>query len=87
MYLKEKNKVHDGVQYKYLFPNGYGASVIRHQYSYGGKEGLWEIAPLDQDGEFIGQSMLGWTDDVQGHLTNGGVNAILVKLQDIEITN
>ena len=85
MFLKSTNKVHDGVQYEYTFPNGYGASVIRHSYSYGGKQGLWEIAPLDKDGEFIGQSLLGWDDDVQGHLTNGGINAILVKLQDLEI--
>ena len=41
-YLKETNYPHDGVQHVYEFPNGYGASVIKHDYSYGGKSGLWE---------------------------------------------
>ena len=86
MFLKATNKIHDGVQYEYTFPNGYGASVIKHSYSYGGKQGLWEIAPLDQDGDFIGRGVFGWDDDVQGYLTNGEVNAILEKLQDLEIT-
>ena len=29
------------------FPNGYGASVVSHEYSYGGTEGLWELAAIE----------------------------------------
>ena len=32
-----------------LVPNGWGVSVIRHQYSYGGREGLFEIGILNED--------------------------------------
>lgn len=33
-----------GRQSLYRFKNGYGASVVRHAGSYGGAEGLWELA-------------------------------------------
>ena len=29
------------------FPDGYGASVVSHLYSYGGTEGLWELAAIE----------------------------------------
>ena len=32
--------------YEVTFSNGYGASIIRHKDSLGGKKGLWEIAAL-----------------------------------------
>lgn len=35
-----------GVQYQYKFPNNYGASIIQSEYSYGGSQGLWELAVL-----------------------------------------
>ena len=37
----------DALQYE--FPNGYGISIIRHEYSYGASEGLWEAALLKDD--------------------------------------
>ena len=82
MFLKATNKVHDGVQYEYIFPNGYGASVIKHSYSYGGKKGLWELAVLKDD-ELCYDTEI--TNDVLGHLTTGEVNAILDKIRDLEI--
>jgi len=82
MFLKSTNKVHDGVQYEYTFPNGYGASVIKHSYSYGGKDGKWELAVLKGD-ELCYDTEI--TDDVLGHLTTGEVNAILDKIRDLEL--
>ncbi len=31
------------------FDNGFGVSVVSHSYSYGGRDGLYEIAVLDSD--------------------------------------
>lgn len=37
----------DGTEhYQFHFKNGYGASVIRGSYSYGGQQGLYELAVL-----------------------------------------
>ena len=33
-----------GVQARITFDNGYGASVVRSQYTYGGDKGLYELA-------------------------------------------
>ena len=56
-----------GVQYKYRFANGYGASVVRHIGSYGSAAGLWELAVLDDDGHLTYKTPV--TGDVIGHLT------------------
>ena len=65
---------HNGIQKLYKFKNGYRMSVICHDGSYGGpykgrdQLNKWEIAPMDSSQEFIGQSELGWHDDVKGYL-------------------
>lgn len=47
------------------FPNGRGVSIIRHEYSYGGRNGLFEVAVLDSTGEIdystpVTGDVLGW---------------------------
>jgi hypothetical protein len=63
---------------EYHFDNGYGASVIRTEYSYGGKQGLFELAVLKGD-ELCYDTEI--TDDVLGHLDEGEVEYWLEKIK------
>ena len=78
--LKDTNYVNGGVQHVYSFPNGYGASVVKHDFSYGGKQGLWELAVLE--GEDICYTS-GITDDVIGHLSWVNVEKILGEIKSL----
>ena len=77
-YLVETNNVQGGVQRVYKFPNGYGASVIRHKGSYGFKSGLWELAVLDSSGDLCYSTPI--TNDVIGYLTD---EEVILKLNEI----
>lgn len=77
-YLVENNNVYGGTQRIYKFPNGYGASVIRHPGSYGFKNGLWELAVLDSSGDLCYSTPI--TNDVIGHLTD---EEVILKLNEI----
>lgn len=68
----------DGYQLIYKFDNGYGASVVKHDFSYGGKKGLYEIAVLDKEGDLCYDTPI--TEDVIGHLTMGEVENILAEI-------
>ena len=59
-------ELNNGVQFLFTLSNGYGASVIRHSYSYGSAAGLFEFAVL-KDGKLNYDT--GITDDVIGSLT------------------
>ena len=58
---------------QYRFDNGYGASLARHDFSYGGREGLWEVAVIKFYGDGddsqlcyetpITNDVLGWLND------------------------
>lgn len=60
------------------FPNGYGASIIRHRGSYGGGDGLFEVGVLGQDGTLTYATPI--TDDVIGYLTPQGVADLLARI-------
>lgn len=68
----------DGYQLVYKFDNGYGASVVKHDFSYGGKKGLYELAVLDNEGGLCYTTPI--TEDVIGHLTMGEVDKLLVEI-------
>ena len=36
-----------GIQKIYRFKNNFGASVVKHPYSYGGEKDLWELAVIE----------------------------------------
>jgi len=81
-FLVEKKNVNNGVQKLYKFPNGFGASVVKHDFSYGGKDGKWELAVLDQQGELSYDTNI--TDDVLGHLNDPQVDQILRQIKDLD---
>ena len=62
------------------FDNGYGASVVSHTFSYGGSQGLYEIAVLKEDDITYDTPI---TSDVVGHLTEDEVTEILSKIQQL----
>ena len=66
--------------HRYKFPNHYGASVRKNQYTYGGKEGLYELAVLFDDTITYSTDI---TDDVIGWLTWEDVQDILKKIRKL----
>lgn len=74
----EKDKVLQGVYAKMNFPNNYGVSVIRNRYSYGGAQGLYELAVLYK-GEITYNTPI--TNNVLGHLNEQEVSEVMNKVQ------
>jgi len=64
------------------FDNGYGASVVSHTFSYGGKSGLYELAVLDKDGEIHYDNPVAG-GDVKGYLTEEEVSELLIEIQKL----
>lgn len=71
----------NGYQLLYKFDNGYGASVVKHDFSYGGKKGLYELAVLDNEGALCYTTPI--TEDVVGHLSMGEVDKLLVEISHL----
>jgi hypothetical protein len=69
-----------GVQARIYFDNGYGASVVRSEHTYGGSDGLYELAVL-KNGNITYDTPI--TDDVIGYLTEEGVTEYLQKIQEL----
>ena len=68
----------DGVHAIVTFDNGYGASIVKTDRSYGGKEGLYELAVLF-DGLISYDTPI--TNDVIGFLTEDEVTELLQKIE------
>lgn len=68
---------------RHYFNNGYGASVVCHDFSYGGDNGLAELAVLkeDTDGDWHLCYDTPITDDVIGHLSSKEVDKLLKKIE------
>ena len=78
--VKSENYI-DGYHWSFMFPNGYGASVIKHRGSYGSEDDLFELAVL-KDGEGLCYSTP-ITDDVIGWLDNQEVLDLLKKISEL----
>jgi hypothetical protein len=68
-----------GVQAKIQFDNGFGASVVKTPFSYGGTRGQYELAVFGQDGDITYDTPI--TDDVLGYLSESAVTTALAKIQ------
>ena len=64
------------------FENGWGASVVSHTFSYGGREGMYELAVLFEDELHYDNPVAG--GDVRGYLTEEDVNDLLIQIQNYE---
>lgn len=75
-----------GVQYLFKFNNGYGASVVKDDYSFGNKRDLWELALIFWDGDDYQLSYHEIVDNnVLGYLTDEKVNRVLKAIRDGKI--
>ena len=64
------------------FPNGYGASIVQGQYTYGGSEGLYELAVFGKDGDITYDTPI--TNDVLGHLSEQDVEKTLLDIKNLD---
>ena len=71
----------DGVQSIMMFDNGYGVSVVRTTFSYGGKMGLYELAVLDSGEDITYNTPV--TNDVLGHLSEKEVTRYMIEVQKL----
>jgi hypothetical protein len=71
------------VQKLYRFANNYGASVVKGEHTYGGDEGLWELAVITfkTDGEYSLCYTTPITSDVEGHLADDDVEVLLERVE------
>ena len=64
------------------FPNGYGASIVQGEHTYGGKDGLYEIAVFGKDGHISYSTPI--TDDVLGYLSEEEVEKTLTDIKNLD---
>ena len=67
-----------------LFDNNYGVSVVKGPYSYGGKEGLYELAVIHMSPD-MSESELDYDNpvangDVRGYLTSEDVTQLMKEV-------
>lgn len=70
-----------GILSREVFDNGYGVSVVRTETSYGGREGLFEVAIVNASGGINYSTPI--TDDVIGYLTEEEVSDIMKRVQEL----
>ena len=64
------------------FPNGYGASIVQGEHTYGGSKGLYELAVLGKDGEITYDTPI--TNDVLGYLSEAEVEKTLLDIKNLD---
>lgn len=71
-----------GIQAIVKFNNGYGASVVKGEFSYGGRDGLFELAVIGENGELHYDNPIS-NGDVLGYLTKEDVSEVLEKISKL----
>jgi hypothetical protein len=69
-----------GIVSRTKFDNGYEVSVVKSEYTYGGKDGLYELA-IFKDDEICYDTPI--TDDVIGYLTTQEVTDLMEQIQKL----
>ena len=80
-YLVSDSPLFNGFQKLYKFPNSYGASVIKHAYSYGLELGviIWD----GDDWDLCYDTPI--TDDILGYLDNKELEKILMDIYELKV--
>jgi hypothetical protein len=70
-----------GIISRIKFDNGYGASVVKGPHTYGGNEGLYELAVIDANDQVTYDTPV--TNDVEGYLTEEDITKLLEQIQNL----
>ena len=70
-----------GIISRIIFDNGYGATVVQGPHTYGGSDGLYELAVIGKDDEICYDTPV--TGDVEGYLSETQVTDLLIKIQQL----
>lgn len=84
-YLYTFGSCWEGIQYIFKFENSYGASVVKHDGSYGHQNDLWELAVIKfrRDGEWDLVYDTEITDDVIGWLKDEEIKELLARIKGL----
>ena len=70
-----------GIISRIIFDNGFGASVVKGPHTYGGDQGLYELAVTDSNDDLTYSTSV--TSDVEGYLTEEDVTKLLTQIQNL----
>jgi hypothetical protein len=68
----------------HFYNNHYGVSVVRGPYTYGGRDGLYELAvvymaPGDKESQLVYDTPI--TNDVMGYLTPDNITDVMAQVE------
>ena len=70
-----------GIISRMIFENGYGVSVVQTPTTYGGADGLYELAVIGKDGQVTYDTPI--TGDTIGYLTQEDVTKLMEQIQSL----
>ena len=76
----KETKTPDGIQSILKFGEEYELSIVKSDFSYGGKNGLYEIAVFKGDGQVTMPGITEDHDTVKGYLSEDEVVGIIKKM-------